>query len=105
MTPTNAQTLITARSVVAVAEGAVSCDLSGEAVILHLTTGVYFGLDPVGAEVWHLIQQPHSVDQICAGLMSKYDVDRDRCQASVIRLLERMAEHGLVQISHDAAAS
>lgn len=105
MTPTNIQTKITGRSVAAVAEGAVSCDLAGEAVILHLTTGVYFGLDPVGAEVWRLIQQPCTVDGICSDLMAKYDVDRDRCEASVIRLLERMCEHGLVHLSHDPSAS
>lgn len=36
----------------------VSCDLGGEAAILHLTTGTYYGLDPVGARIWTLLEQP-----------------------------------------------
>src|ERR1700730_14483347 len=36
----------------------VSCDLAGEAVILNLKNGIYFGLDPVGARIWSLIQKP-----------------------------------------------
>ena len=29
-----------------------SCDLGGEAVLLNLESGQYYGLDPVGARIW-----------------------------------------------------
>jgi hypothetical protein len=34
----------------------VACDLDGDAVILHLSTGTYFGLNAVASQVWKLIQ-------------------------------------------------
>ena len=32
------------------AKDQVSCDLGGEAALLHMNKGIYYGLDPVGAE-------------------------------------------------------
>ena len=42
-------------TVVAIADQA-SVDLDDEAAILNLKTGVYFGLNEVGAWIWRLIQ-------------------------------------------------
>ena len=33
-----------------------SSDLGGEAVILNFKSGVYYGLNPVVASIWNLIQ-------------------------------------------------
>jgi hypothetical protein len=44
-------------TVVATKEQA-STDLGGEAAILNLRNGVYYGLDPVGARIWNIIQEP-----------------------------------------------
>jgi hypothetical protein len=43
----------------------VSCDLSGEAALLSLKTGVYYGLNPVGARILSLIQTTRRSDR-CA---------------------------------------
>ena len=46
--------------------GQVSTNLSGEEIILHLDTGVYYGLDPVGARIWALVQETNTVGDICS---------------------------------------
>ena len=43
-------------SVVVVTKDQVSADLSGEAAILNLKSGIYYGLDNVGARIWTLVQ-------------------------------------------------
>jgi hypothetical protein len=40
----------------------VSCNLAGEAVILNTKSGIYFGLKPVGARIWELVQEPRTID-------------------------------------------
>jgi len=50
-------TKISINSTVMVADDVVSCDLDGEAAILNLKDGVYYGLDPVGAKIWNLINK------------------------------------------------
>ncbi len=46
----------------------ISCDLAGEAPILNLKSGVYFGLDAVGARIWSLLQKPVMLAEICDAL-------------------------------------
>ena len=49
---------------VVVADDVVSCDLDGEAAILNLKDGVYYGLDPIGAKIWNLIQNPRTLNDV-----------------------------------------
>jgi len=77
----------------------VSCDFGGEAAILNLKNGIYYGLDPVGTRVWHLIQQPRTFGELRNILVSEYDVDAARLGSDVEDLLMRLAENDLVEIS------
>ena len=74
----------------------VSSDLDGDAVILNLNSGVYFGLNPVGARVWELLQQPRTIDEICGAVRQEFEVEPERCQRDLINLIEQMRTQGLV---------
>jgi Coenzyme PQQ synthesis protein D (PqqD) len=76
----------------------VSCDLAGEAAILNVKSGVYFGLDPIGARIWHLIKQHGRVDAVRDAILAEYDVEPARCEADLLALLSRMAEAGLIEV-------
>jgi hypothetical protein len=89
---------ISERSVVVAAKDQVSCDLAGEAAILNIKSGVYYGLDPVGARIWNLVQEPRTVVQIQDAITSEYDVEPDRCARDLIGLLERLLEEGLIEL-------
>ncbi|HLK80704.1 MAG TPA: PqqD family protein [Xanthobacteraceae bacterium] len=91
-------------SVVIAAADQVSCDLQGEAAILNLKTGVYYGLDDVGASVWRMLDGPRRVDELIDALLGEYEVDRDECQRDVIALLGELAVRGLIEI-RDVAES
>jgi hypothetical protein len=83
---------------------AVACDLGDETAILHLESGVYYGLDAVSSRVWTLLSEPSSIRQLVATLLGEYDVSRERCEEEVLTLLSHLAEHRLVEI-HDAPYS
>jgi hypothetical protein len=85
-------------SVVAAAPEQVSCDLAGEAAILNLKSGVYFGLNPIGARIWELIQEPKGTKEVVQALLQEYDVEAERCEADVMQLLHDLSEHGLIEV-------
>ena len=91
---------LTADAIVRAASGQISSNLAGEEVILQLETGVYYGLNPVGARVWALLQQPHSVAEICEVLLDEYDVEPARCRQDVQELLAQLAEAQLIEVIH-----
>ena len=95
---------VTVNSTVAAATGQVSCDLAGEAVILHLKGGAYYGLDPVGARIWNLIQEPRTVSDVRDAILQEYEVDSDRCERDVLALLQELAAKDLIEIKDESPA-
>jgi hypothetical protein len=86
-------------SVVSAVKQQASCDLAGEAVILNLKDGVYYGLNSVGARVWTLLEQPRSVAALHALLLDEYDIDPDVCRQQLTSLLTDLATHGLLEVA------
>ena len=91
---------MTLDSVVQASPAQVSCDLGGEAAILNLNTGVYYGLDPVGARIWTLLAAPTTVAQLRDSVLAEYEVDSARCERDLLDLVRVLHAHGLVAI-HD----
>lgn len=91
--------LISGHSILVVAKEQVSCDLGGEAAILNLKSGVYYGLDPIGARIWDLIQEPKSLNEIREILLKEYEVEPDRCERDLLALLQKLAAEGLIEVS------
>lgn len=89
---------LSAQSIVVASANQLSADLSGEAAILHVPNGTYFGLDEVGARVWSLLQQPRTLGEVRDALLADYDVEAERCERDLIELIGRLAEHGLVDV-------
>jgi hypothetical protein len=73
--------------------------MGGEAVILDIKSGIYYGLDVVGARVWSLIEQPVSLQAIREAIMSEYDVAPETCSRDILEFLTQMRDIGLVEIS------
>ncbi len=87
-----------------VPEGIAHRDLEGELVLLNLNTGVYFGLDPVGTRIWHLLQNQHSLQQVLNTLLLEYEVTEPQCRKDLLDLVAQLLGKELVQVSHDVVA-
>ena len=85
-------------TIVVASNDQVSSDLAGETVLLSMKTAHYYGLADVGARIWSLVREPTSVAAICDTIASEYDVSPERCQADVVRFLQELAQHGLVEV-------
>src|ERR1700757_3024333 len=90
--------MISSSSIVVAARDQVSCDLAGEAVILNLKSGIYYGLNPVGARVWSLIQEPKTIAAVLDTLLEEYDVEPDRCENDLFLLLDDLTGRDLLEI-------
>jgi hypothetical protein len=87
-----------------VSDGQVSSDIGDEVAIIDFRTGMYYGLDSVGARVWALIQEPRTVSEIRDILTSEYEVDTLRCERDLVALHQRLVEEGLVEIESVTSA-
>ncbi len=76
-----------------------SCDLAGEAAIVNLKNGVYYGLDPLGTRVWNLLREPMTLASLCSSLLHDYDVEPTRLESDMREFLSDLADQGLVDIT------
>ena len=81
----------------------LSSNLGGEAVILDLKSGEYFGLNTVAARVWELVQSGMTVGAVRDRLVEEFEVDQQQCSEDLSELLESMVSAGLVRVSEPAA--
>ena len=88
-------------SIIVANEEQISSDLGGEAVILNLKTGVYHGLNEVGARIWNLIEQPSSVSDIKQTLLQEYEVEAQQCDRDLKALLEHLLAAGLIDVKNN----
>lgn len=85
-------------SIVGATRDHVSCSLGDEAAILNLKNSVYYGLNPIGARVWNLVQHERTVAEIRDVLLDEYDVEAKRCEQDLLDLLEKLREQGLIEV-------
>ncbi|HXM89002.1 MAG TPA: PqqD family protein [Candidatus Acidoferrum sp.] len=83
---------------IAVSTDQVSCDLEGEVAILNLKNSVYYGLNPVAASVWSLIQKPKTFAEIRDALLDMYEVESAQLESDLQVLLGQLSEQGLIDI-------
>jgi hypothetical protein len=71
-------------------------DLGGEAVLLDLASGRYFGLNPVGTRIWTLLAEGATVAAVAAALAQEFDAEPAAIARDVDELVTELAARGLV---------
>ena len=84
---------------IAAAPDQASVDLDDEAAILNLKTGIYFGLNEVGAWIWRLIQEPRTVAAIREAVLAEFEVEPAACQADLQALLRELEQSQLITVN------
>ena len=91
--------MATLKSRISVGHNVQFQEVDGEAVLLNLESGKYFGLDQVGTRMWQLLTEHGQVESALRLLLQEYDVTEDRLQQDLIALIDQLASHGLAQVA------
>ncbi len=91
-------------TIIVAAEGLANADLDGEAILLDVNTGHYYGLNEVGAMIMGLIMEPTSVAAIKDAVRMKYEVGAEQVEHDVIVFLQAMEARHLIRVIDGEAA-
>jgi hypothetical protein len=86
-------------SVVCASPNEVSSRVGDEAAILDLDSAVYYGLDPVGARIFELLQKPVPLGEVLATLVAEYEVDEPTARTDLLTLVEDLLDKRLVVVT------
>lgn len=71
-------------------------DLAGEKVMVDFETGKYFLLKGTANDIWDLLQDGVTVEEIVGKLLEQYDVSEEICREEVTEFLRKMEEYQFI---------
>jgi Coenzyme PQQ synthesis protein D (PqqD) len=81
----------------------VACNVGDEAVLLQIDQGIYYGLNPVAARVWQLLQTPQAIATVVSQVEREFEVEHERCSHDVRELVAKLAQARLVLVTEAGA--
>lgn len=84
-------------STLKIADNVLFQEVDGEAVLLSLDEGCYYGLDELGTRIWKLIHQDLDNEQVVAAIVDEYDVAPEQARRDLDKFLGDLEQSGLIQ--------
>ena len=69
-----------------------------EMALLDVETGVYFGLDAIGARMWELLAEHGTLEAVAQQMEQEYDVTGGQLRRDLLSLAEELRAKGLIEI-------
>ena len=80
------------------AKDVVFRELEGEAILLNLRTGIYFGLNAMGTRIWQLLSEHEKVDPVATMLLDEYDITEEQLRGHLFEFVGKLKSKGLVDV-------
>jgi len=80
-------------------EEVFASEVDGEAVMMNIQTGKYYGLDEIGTRIWELMKEEIEVKKIINELRKEFDVSEQQCKKDVLTLLGDLEKNQLIEVS------
>ena len=77
-------------------------EIEGEAVLLNLETGIYFGLNSTGTRMWRLIEEHHLLERVLAALEDEFDAPPPRLETELLEWVAQLEDKGLLRRERSA---
>jgi hypothetical protein len=78
-------------------EGYADTEVEGNKVLMSVESGMYYGLNGMGTEIWKRIDQYIQVSVLVQELLDEYDVSRRDAEAQVLSFLNELDENNLIE--------
>ena len=71
-------------------------ELNGEAIILDVVRGEYFGLDHVGTRIWQLCEEHGSIHAVWEALQLEFDAPSEELRSVLLEFVNELSSKGLL---------
>lgn len=71
--------------------------IDGEAILINLSSGVYYSLDKAGGLAWERIAAGRSLAEVVEAVAGRYEVSPAQAEADVLRLAGELLRENLVR--------
>ncbi len=73
--------------------------IDGEAVVLSLDNGEYYGFNKIGSRIWELLEFPMTLDNLTSKLMLEYNTTKQQCAIDSTKFIYKLIDKDLIHIT------
>ncbi|WP_019499451.1 PqqD family protein [Pseudanabaena sp. PCC 6802] len=70
--------------------------VENEAVLLHVSSGMYYSLSETSLPFWEALQKQQPFAHVVENIIDEYEVDRDRVLNDLEFFIEELSSYGLI---------
>ena len=76
----------------------ITNEIDDEVLMMSIEDGKYYGLNAVGSEIWKLIEEPKTLEEIIPALMEIFEIDEDSCRKESLEFIESMIKNNIILV-------
>jgi len=73
-------------------------ELEGDAILLNIQDGMFFGLNPVARRMWELLSELGQAEKVLKQLLQEYETSEEQLRQDLVDFIEKLRSKGLVEI-------
>jgi hypothetical protein len=73
-------------------------EVAGEAVLLELESGRYFGLDAVGTRIWALLSDHRHLDPVYRELLAEFEAPPEQLRDDLCSFVDELVSRSLLEV-------
>jgi len=77
-------------------DGWLAARVGDELVMMGVGSGVYIGLNEVGACVWGLLETPKDIEALCESVAAEFETTPEACRADIEAFLAELETSGVI---------
>ncbi|MFV9656116.1 PqqD family peptide modification chaperone [Pseudomonas sp. NY15366] len=77
----------------------IATEMDGDIVMMHISSGQYFGISGVGPRIWALLERPITLDALIATIVNEYIVDEQTCRNDIQAFMQNLLDQGAARIT------
>lgn len=74
----------------------LTSSVADELVMFDTEKGKYYGLNDIATEIWKILEEPLSVEELCETLTVEFEVSEEQCRSDLLTFLPKLLEKGLI---------
>ena len=74
----------------------ITNEIDDEILMMSIEDGKYYGLNAVGSEIWKMLDEPKSIEEIIPALKEIFDIDDETCRKESLDFIESMIKNNII---------
>jgi hypothetical protein len=82
-----------------ISEAVFAQNVDGEMVLLDMNSENYFGLDGVATDIWQLLSEGKTLEEMYSALIEMYEVEEVQLKEDLETFIQKLVDDGLVTLA------